>query len=180
MTEEPTLDAPLGLTEAKVVLSVGLDLLEPSAAIEESWEHFEGHLRDFIGGNPCTINCMIGWRTVLEQVKADSPEGDRVLASMKLAIDAFVVATLNPYALLLDDRCDYHNDVDPLVRKAVAVQSAARGEGDGFDRRVTYDESVNERFEEVNERNRLRSLIDNAIRPGDDQTQPPYPGWSAS
>lgn len=134
--------------------------------ISEWWEGFSSHLRVFIDGNPCSVNCMLEWRGALEHLRGDSPQSDCVVASMKLAIDAFILATLNPYALLLESRDSAHNDLDPLIRKAVMVLAGARDGNDDFDRGVTYDPSVDEQFDAINSKRQLEGLIRNAVRPG--------------
>lgn len=156
---------PFGLNEATVVLQEGLDLLHPEAAIEDWWEVFTVHVHAFLGGEPSDLDTMIAWRLCLEQVRGDSYEAEQVVASMKLALDAYILVSSNPFTLILDRRPTFHNGIDPLVQKAVRVHTQARKGGDDFDTGISYDPDPERMAMEQNERFRMHSIIRNAIRP---------------
>lgn len=157
-----------GLNVAAAVIEEALSTMEPEGviAINGTWEQYTGQLRGILGGQPVDMEGMMTLRSGMEYLSADSSEAEFLICSVKVALSAMMLGMTNPFSMILSERSMVHDDIDPLVRKAVALFEAATDVQNG-DFSVSYDEGIVQTFQNHFKKNMMGALIDNAIRPGD-------------
>lgn len=153
---------------AAAVIEEALSTMEPEGVIAANgtWETFAGEIRGFLGGQPIEADAVLTLRSGLEYLSADSEEGEYLICAVKLALSAMVLGMTNPFSMILSERSMLHDDIDPLLRKAVALVESAQEIKQG-DFAVSYDESVVQTYQKHFKKNMMGVMIDKAIRPND-------------
>jgi hypothetical protein len=161
------------LDDARWALGEATRRLAPSPELSGWWEGYDAVAMAFAAGQNVCAHSMLEMRRTLEYVRSDDPIADSLIATSKMVLSAVVLFTVNPTGGLLAERDEIHDDLDPLVRKAVEILHGVAVEVDDADVYadgnalflVEFDAEHPKRINERNERNRLKWLIDNAVRP---------------
>lgn len=155
-----------GLRVAEAVVSEVIGALEPEGVLVESggWDSYCEGLAGWFGGEPTETERVVAFRKGLEYLEAASIEGECMVGAAKNAMSAFVLSVLNPFSPLIDERPPTHNDVDPLLRRAVSLLES--GDVTNPDYSVEWDGDLHDRLDKAAEQSVLGRLIETAVRPG--------------
>lgn len=156
-----------GLRVAEAVVIESMERMEPQGEIaDQGWEGLEDSIANIFDGGMIPLEDFFTVRMSLEYLKADGA-GDHLIAATKMAFSSMILAAVNQFSPLLGERGLNHNDVHLLAQKAVSLVEEAEDqearEGTGFF--VYYDESLNEKARQEQNKGYLGYLLDNAIRP---------------
>lgn len=158
-----------GIEVAEAVIREAITRIEPTGILSEGggWENYETEVLTMIDGQPIDLERIRQLRMGVEYLKTDSPDAELLIAALKLALSGWMVASANDFSELIPGRELIHDDIDPLVQKAVVMlELALEADVDcDADFEVEWDDTVMATVEEKNDKARMRHIIDNAIRP---------------
>lgn len=155
---------PFNLGVGQAILETGFQMLHPDEELLPHWEFFRGNVEVILSGKPFCADNLPLLRQMIESVRGESLEADKMLGGMKLSLSAVLLASLNPYTVNAKDRPLWHNDIDALLRRAGATVHESLV-ADPFEGEITLDlDSAADANKEHRER-WMRQLIDTAWRP---------------
>lgn len=155
------------LKPAKAIAYEAMRVLEPDSELEAHWEVWCHQANHMLKGEPLCVDLSYAWvHQALEGIEADGPGGERMLCALKHALTAVLMAELNPYWSLLDERSDMHDHIQPTIDRASDLMDAAH-RIDPFDPTIRLNVEVYERYEDEAKRRKeqgwMQSLIDHAM-----------------
>jgi hypothetical protein len=169
----------LDLNDARWVLGEVTRRIVNSQELDGWWEGYESVAMAFAASENVCARSMAEMRKSLEYVRPfQSSEADEricecLIAASKMVLSAVIVFSSNPTGGLYQERDPIHDDLDPLIRKAVEILHGVAEAVDENDVQVAdtsryvveFDAEHPQRMKARNDRNRVQFLIDNAIRP---------------
>jgi hypothetical protein len=159
--EKPRLD----LNDGRWLLGEATRRLVPALELEGWWEGYEAVCMAFAASEDVCGKSLIELRQSLEYMVCDEKAGELLIACSKMVLSAMVVFLANPTGGLVVERDDIHDDLDPLLRKGLSLLLMAAQTIELERYMVEFDAEYPERIKERNEKNRMRFLIRNAVRP---------------
>jgi hypothetical protein len=162
----PSLDGPLHINEAGLVLDIAVSTIEPVGMLAEPWSGYTAAIDAFLGGETYSVSVLNDHKVALEALVAEEVPGLCLIGAAKCALGAFILAALNPYNALYPKRNGLVNDIMPLVHKGVILLREAFTV-EPMNAAVSVDLSVQERMEDQQVQNWLHAMIQTAVRPGD-------------
>lgn len=159
-----------GLNVAAAVIREALATMEPEGLIvvNGTWDKYQSEIEGMLRGQPIDFESVSILRSGMEYLTCDSAEAEYLVCAIKAALSAMILGMANPFSMLFKDRSMLHDDIDPLLRKAVALLESAQETQNG-DFSVSYDPEIMQSFQAEMKKNMLGSMIDQAIRPDDPQ-----------
>lgn len=164
--------ARLALDDGRWVLGEATRRLVPSQELDGWWDGYNSVAMAFAASENVCAQSMAEMRKSLEYVTAVDVVGETLIATSKMVLSAVVLFAGNPTGSLVWERDEMHDDLDPLLRKAVELLDSVAEVIEAGDAEygtvryvVEFDADYPQRLAKRNEQNRLRFLIDNAVRP---------------
>jgi hypothetical protein len=152
------------LEVARVCLACAFKTMQPEGEVTTIWDEYQGNVIAFTEGETMPYVAIQQYRAGLEALTGDSQTGELLIAAAKMSFSSFIVAFPNPYVPFYDEREEMHDDIHPLAGKGRRLLELANLT-DPFDPAVRLDRSRPEKLNKALEKNYLRGLIDNAVRP---------------
>lgn len=159
-----------GLNVAAAVIQEALATLEPEGliAVNGTWESYQSEIEGMLSGKPVDFETVSILRSGMEYLAFDSPEAEYLVCAVKAALSAMILGMANPFSMLFKDLPMLHDDIDPLIRRAVTLLESAQETQNG-DFSVSYNPEIMQTFQAEMKKNNMGMLIDKAIRPDDPQ-----------
>lgn len=160
-----------GLGVAAAVIQEALATLEPEGyiAVNGTWERYQEEIKGMLSGKPVDFETVAMLRSAMEYLAFDSQEAEYLVCAVKAALSAMILGMANPFSALFKDRPMLHDDIDPLIRRAVALLESGQEAADG-DFSISYDPEIMQTFKAEMKKNTMGMLIEKAIRPDDPQS----------
>lgn len=160
----PSRDGPFDLEAARVTIKAAFSTMTPGDGIVD-WDAYTNFILEWCDGKQqIPLTALYQLRCSLEHVRGDHRTGELLIAAAKMALAAFMVASPNPHYPLMHRRDEIHDDVRPLVEKAVGLIYRVR-DIEPFDPTISVDEDADEDLHQAQDENWLRGLMDRAVKP---------------
>jgi hypothetical protein len=157
----------VGINAARWVLGQATRRMLPDPTLENWWDGYSKVAMAFAGNQAVCAQSMAELRNSLEFTYSDDPGGEELIAASKMILSSILLFTHNPVGSLMFEQDVMHDDIDPLIRKAVwLLEEVSEMEEDGMIVAVVeFDEDRPNRLAQHQEQNKMRYLIENAVRP---------------
>lgn len=172
----PALDSRPDMRMAMGLIEAAIEAMQPDGQLAERWEEYKGTILSWVRYEEAiSPQALHGLRISLEGMAGDGETGEMLVAAVKLGMSAVLIAAPNPYCVLLHDRDPMHDDIAPLIEKAINLLHKAKVQ-EPFDPIVRVDYDIQERLEakrteiaaeavEEQRKDWVTELIENAVRP---------------
>jgi hypothetical protein len=156
------------LPVAEAVLRESLGMMDPQGILVSSggWDSYCTEVWGMLDGQPIADGRVVEMRMGLEYLKAPASEGDFLICAAKMCLSAWVLASLNHFAPILEKRHAIHDDIDPLLQRGVFMLATAE-QATNPDYSVEWDEEVIPAVHHQHQQGHLAYLIKTAVRPTD-------------
>lgn len=151
------------MCDARFLLGYATGHLAPSPELEGWWDGYNDVAMAFAADETVCMHSITEMRRSLEYIVGDD-RGELLIAASKMVLSAMILLVGNPTGGLVFQGSIIHDDMEPLLRKAVHLLQDA---GDLGDERlvVEFDSERPAQIAERNDKNKMRFLIENAVRP---------------
>lgn len=163
----------LGPDEARLIVGLSFEEMQPAGELVEQWEGFGGFIHHWaFHGQVVPLEGLWNCRMSLDKIAPDSEAGDMLIAGAKLGLSATFLAANNPHFVMLSQQSSHHDDITPVLGKALDILHRARFiepadatvrlNLDFVDQMEAAADSVRGKVEE----NWLADLMARAVKPG--------------